>query len=218
MSMFGNANNQPAVSDADKSLDSGCLSAGTLVLTERGELPVETLAIGDKLVTSSGALSAISWIGRRKMVAGSDGPFHARPVRIRANALAEGVPSRDLLLSPAHAVFFDGILIHAGALVNNTSIVRETGVSETLDYYHVELDTHALIVANNVRSETFIDNVGNAAFDNWEEHEALSSGKGPILEMPCPRVKESREVPQSIREMLSERGISLYGAQLPSAA
>jgi Hint domain len=198
--------------------DAPCFCRGTMILTERGEVPVEELAIGDRLVTSSGAIAPISWIGKRKVTAQSADPLRSWPVRIKASALAEGVPSRDLLLSPDHAVFLDGILIQAGALVNDTSIVRETDVPEVFDYYHVELDDHALILANNVRSETFIDNVERVAFDNWKEHETLYPGGKPVAEMPCPRAKAHRQVPRVIREMLAERGIARYGAQLASAA
>ena len=195
-----------------------CFCRGTLILTERGERPVEELAIGDRLMTSSGAISPISWIGRTKVTARLVDPLRSWPIRIKANALAEGVPSRDMLLSPDHAVFVDGILIQAGALVNDTSIVHETDVPDVFDYYHIELDDHTLIIANNVRSETFIDNVDRLAFDNWKEHEALYPDGKPIVEMPCPRAKSNRQVPRMIREMLAERGIALYGAPLIASA
>ena len=193
--------------------DPPCFCRGTLILTERGERPVEELAIGDHLVTSSKAVSPIRWIGRTKVTARLVDPLRSWPVRIRANALAEGVPSRDMLLSPDHAVFLDGILIHAGALVNDTSIVHETVVPDVFEYYHIELDDHALILANNVRSETFIDNADRLGFENWKEHEALYPGGRPIVEMPCPRAKSNRQVPRTIREKLAERGTALYGAQ-----
>ena len=97
------------------------------------------------------------------------------------------------------------VLIQAGALVNGTSIVRETNVPQTFTYYHVELDDHSLILAENTPAETFIDNVDRLAFDNWQEHEALYPDGKPIVEMPYPRAKAHRQVPRAIRVKLSER-------------
>ena len=99
------------------------------------------------------------------------------------------MPSRDLLLSPDHAVLVDGALIHAGALVNGNSIVRETQVPLVFTYYHVEADDHALILAQNTPAETFVDNVERLAFDNWAEHEALYPAGKTIQELPYPRAR-----------------------------
>ena len=80
------------------------------------------------------------------------------------------MPSRDLLLSPDHAVLVDGALIQAGALINGTSIVRETNTPPVFTYYHIEVDDHSLILADHTPAETFIDNIDRMNFDNWAEH------------------------------------------------
>jgi hypothetical protein len=127
------------------------------------------------------------------------------PIRVKAGALAHGVPHRDLRLSPDHALFVDGLLIQAGALVNGTSIVRETGLPASFCYYHVELDDHALILAEGAAAETFVDNVDRLGFDNWGEHEAAYPDGKPIAELPYPRAKASRQVPATVRFALDER-------------
>ena len=110
------------------------------------------------------------------------------------------------------------MLIHAGALVNGISIVREEDVPMTFTYYHVELDDHLLIFAENMPAETFVDNVGRMGFDNWDEYHALYPDGKAIVEMPYPRAKAHRQVPKAIRDKLAERCVALGGAQVASAA
>ncbi len=95
------------------------------------------------------------------------------------------------------------MLIQAGALVNGSSIVREARVPETFTYYHVELDDHSLILAENTPAETFVDNVDRLGFDNWPEYEALYPEGRSVTEMPYPRAKACRQVPRAIRERLA---------------
>jgi len=146
-----------------------CFMPGTLIRKPSGEVAVETLKRGEMVTTSKGIAKPVSWIGRQVISTRFGDPLRVLPVRIKAGAFSDNVPSRDLLLSPDHAVLVYDVLIQAGALVNGTSIVRETNVPETFTYYHVELDDHSLILAENTPAETFVDNVDRLAFDNWDE-------------------------------------------------
>src|SRR5262249_34963155 len=150
-----------------------CFLAGTRVRTPLGEMPVEALKRGDLVLTTQGCAMPVCWIGRQTVSTTFADPLRVLPIRIKAGALGPHVPSRDLLLSPDHAVLVGDILIQASALVNGTSIVRETNVPTTLSYYHIELDDHSLILAENTPAETFVDNVDRLAFDNWDEYETL---------------------------------------------
>ena len=195
-----------------------CFLKGTRILTSTGEVSVENLKIGDTVLTHDGRPAPIRWIGRQTVSRMFADELRVLPIRVKANSLAEGVPSRDLLVSPGHALFTDGVLIHAGALVNDTSIVRESNVPVTFTYYHIEVDDHALILAENTPAETFIDNVDRIAFDNWDEYLALYPEGKAIVEIQYPRAKAYRQVPRIIRNRLDERGAMLYGKDVPSAA
>jgi Hint domain len=194
-----------------------CFMPGTRIQIPDGERSVEELKVGDLVVTSDHRLIPVRWIGRQS-VSRAFLDEQRLPIRIKSGSLADNVPCRDLLVSPDHALFVDGLLIHAGALVNGTSIVRETKVSMNFKYYHVETDDHSLIMAENVPAETFVDNVDRARFDNWDEYQALYPEGKAINEMRYPRAKAYRQVPRSVRERLVERGLELYGTKLPSVA
>jgi hypothetical protein len=196
-------------------IDLLCFMQGTLIATPDGERAVEALTIGDLVLTADGATAPVRWIGRRGLHAyGPDGylradPLRVMPIRIKAGALAAGLPRRDLLVSPDHALLIDDILIQAGALVNGVSITREHRLPERFTFYHVELAHHALILAEGLPAETFVDYVDRLAFDNWAEHEALYGSETSIAEMPYPRAQSHRQVPPEIRERLLARGRSM---------
>ena len=132
-----------------------CYCPGTLILTSRGEMPVQDLLIGDTVVTASGQHRPIKWIGNRSYA----GRFLAsnprvQPIRLHAGSLGDGLPRRDLLVSPEHAMFLDGLLVPARCLVNDCTIVQESGL-ERVDYYHIELDTHDVLLAEGCALREF---------------------------------------------------------------
>jgi len=94
-----------------------CFAAGTCILTSTGERAVETLRVGDIVLTLSGSglvAQPVKWLGHRRI----DLTSHPRletvaPVRVQLGAFADGIPHRDLMVSPNHAIFVDGKLICA---------------------------------------------------------------------------------------------------------
>jgi hypothetical protein len=146
-----------------------CFAGGTRIRTERGDTPVEHLRAGDRVVTVSGRgapLQPILWIGRRHVaLAGHPNAEAIAPIRIRAGALADNTPARDLLVSPDHCLFLDGALVPARLLVNGTSIVAETGLAE-VTYYHVELEAHDVLLAEGAAAESWLDCDNRAWFEN----------------------------------------------------
>lgn len=135
-----------------------CFVRGSRILTGTGYRPVETLRPGDLVVTRDGGAQAIGWIGWRTIDLARD-PAAAvlRPVVIAPGAFGPGRPRRALALSPLHAIFLHGVLVPAVLLVNGATITRdERGFAVT--YYHVELDRHAVVLAEGLEAETYRDN------------------------------------------------------------
>ena len=143
-----------------------CFTHGTMILTPDGEKPVEALCPGQLVVTQVDGVAiprAVKWVGHRRI----DLTRHPRaeimaPVRIERDAFADNVPHRDLLVSQDHAIFVDGVLICAKQLVNGTTIRRERDWT-AVDYYHVELDQHAILLAEGLPAESYL-NTGNRGF------------------------------------------------------
>ena len=184
----------------DPSVFTVCFLAGTMIATPAGETPVEALAVGDLVLTAGGRAAPVRWLGVQTVATLFADPLRSFPIRIMAGALGPNLPARDLLVSPDHALFLDSLLVQAGALVNGTTIVRESAMPERFMYFHVELEDHALILAEGVPAETFVDNVTRRRFDNYAQYEALYGDSGPLLaEMDLPRVKSARQLPQALR-------------------
>jgi hypothetical protein len=194
----------------DTSTFTVCFLAGTQIATPAGELPVESLAVGDLVLTADGRTAPVKWVGVQTVVTLFADPLRSFPIRITAGALGENLPVRDLLVSPDHAPFIDGVLVQAGALVNGTSIVRETAMPERFTYFHVELDDHALILAEGVPAETFVDNVTRRRFDNFAEYARLYGDTGAtIAEIELPRIKSTRQLPRALRTRLDAQAAAL---------
>jgi hypothetical protein len=150
-----------------------CYCPGTLIRTKRGKKKIERLKIGDKVMTASGALRPIKWIGQRSYAGRFIlGRTDILPICIKAGALDADMPQRDLWISPHHAMFLDGVLIEAKDLVNGVSIVQ-VEQAEEVQYFHIELETHDVIIAEGALSETFVDDDSRGMFHNAHEFEML---------------------------------------------
>jgi len=183
-----------------------CFCAGTRLATPDGAIAVEDIIAGTMLLTAAGEAKPVRWLGHSAVSATFADALTRMPVRIKVGALGENLPVSDLLVSPCHAMFMDGVLVQAGALVNGSSIVRERNMPETFIYYHVELAEHELLLAEGAPTESFVDNVDRMGFTNWAEHEALGD-IAPIKEMPYPRVKSNRQIPSRLRRKIAAHAV-----------
>ncbi|MEM8977720.1 MAG: Hint domain-containing protein [Pseudomonadota bacterium] len=151
-----------------------CFVSGTLISTPHGEVPIEQLNIGDLINTSSGDARPVKWLARRQLVRPSSGiwPKEHRPIKIERHAIDGHSPRRDLYVSSGHHMYLDGMLIPVAQLVNGLSITEcAFEEAETIDYFHIELDEHAVIFADGAATETLMASpASRATFDNLDEY------------------------------------------------
>ncbi len=146
--------------------EQACFAAGTRIETDRGPVAVELLREGDYVrLAREEAFVPVAWMGHRTVdCACHPRPDAIMPVRVRAHAFGPGLPARDLILSPDHAVFVDDVLIPVRHLMNGATILRERRPSVT--YWHIELDRHDVLLAEGLPCESYLDTGNRAAFAN----------------------------------------------------
>lgn len=178
-------------------------AAGTEISILGGYKTVEALSIGDMVVTQTGAVVPVKWIGRQTVKTLFSSPS-IQPVRISSGGLGKGLPRSDLTITAHHGMIIDDMVINASSLVNGTTI-GFVPMSELLDevtYFHIETDTHDVILANGAAAETFVDYVGRQAFDNYQEYIDLYGCERIIPDMKRMRILAKRLVPKHICERL----------------
>jgi hypothetical protein len=142
-----------------------CFTPGTSIATPRGERLVEELREGDKIITRDNGIQEIRWVGKRPLDwAGLAANPHLKPVLIEKGALGNGLPERDIMVSPQHRflvvnertqLYFDEheVLVAAKHLVNNHQIRQIDSMG--LTYVHFMCARHEVVLANGAWTETF---------------------------------------------------------------
>lgn len=142
-----------------------CFAAETLIRTDRGDRRVDSLQKGHLLPLWSGGMGRVRLILQRALSAADLRAHpHLRPIRITKGALGQGLPQRDLLVSPQHRMMvaspvakrmFDSaaVLIAAHRLTELPGIYVDSDLAE-VTYVHVVMDRHQVIYAEGCPSET----------------------------------------------------------------
>ena len=145
-----------------------CFLPGTRILTMSGEVLVERLTLQDEVATVADGLvtyKPIKWIGVRHLNRRAVATVGIKPVRILAGAFEGGIPSHDLFVTPEHCIYVENCFIPARMLLNGQSVVEEEK-PEGFSYYHVELEQHAIIIANGLLTESYLDTGNRSNFSN----------------------------------------------------
>ena len=85
-----------------------CFTLGTRIATIRGEVLVERLWIGDRVLTRDNGPQDLRWIGCRRLGRHSlQAAPKFEPVLIRRGALGANLPEQDMMVSPNHRMPFN---------------------------------------------------------------------------------------------------------------
>lgn len=181
-----------------------CFQQGTKILTPTGEKPIETLKIGDRVVTRFAGIRSIEWIGRQ-----SYDPRFLRnnpakvPVRIQPGALGPNLPARELVVSPGHSLLLGDVLVLASTLVNGLTITQTLAADpEPVEYYQLDLGQHDCVIAEGTWAESFADAPGmRAQFHNGAEYDALYPERPPVQRQTLcvPRPEDGPALEQAMR-------------------
>lgn len=176
-----------------------CFTSGTLIETPDGPRKIEDLCPGDIVSTAHDGPRPIAWAGRTTVAALGD----LAPVVITAGTLGN---ARDLTVSAQHAILLsdwraellfgqDEVLVRAVDLLGMDGVYRKTGGIVT--YCHILMDTHQLVQAHGIWSETLYPGtvamgaVNDAARDEIQRLFPDLGDYGPMA-APCLRGFEAR--------------------------
>ncbi|ANA13886.1 Hint domain-containing protein [Acetobacter oryzifermentans] len=147
-----------------------CFLSGSMIRTPEGDVAVENLQIGDRVVAldwknNKEASHRVAWVGKahatvRPELSDDEAGY---PVRILKDAIAQGVPYKDMLITPEHCLFFEGKFVPARMLVNGVSIFYDKSIT-SYDYYHVETEQHSVITADGMLTESYLDTGNRSSF------------------------------------------------------
>lgn len=184
-----------------------CFAAGTRIDTPHGPVAVENLGVGDLVCLHKGGSASVLWLGHRTVdCERHPRPWDVCPVKVCAGAFGRGRPRKDIFLSPDHAIYANGALIPVRYLINGATIAQQEAGSIT--YWHIELPSHAVILAEGLPCESYLDTGNRASFNNGGNVIALfPSFDDPIRtwsEHGCaPLVRDGAALTQVRAELLS---------------
>lgn len=161
-----------------------CFVRGTLIEASDGLRFVETLRVGDSVMTIDDGPQELIWSGGREV----DGTGHLAPIRFEIGSVGN---IRPLLVSPQHRMLITGwkaelhfgqdeVLVPAKSLVNGRDVHRVP--MQRVSYHHILFDKHQIVMSEGAASESF--HPGKALLS--EDHAIRNELIEIFPELDCP--------------------------------
>lgn len=144
-----------------------CFARGTRIQTPRGEIAVEALRAGDLVTTLDAGPQVLRWIGSRRIGAAELAAEPGLgPVRIRAGSLGQGLPRRDLTVSPQHRILLRSRIVErmtgepevllAAKHMTGLDGIGLAGDCRGVEYFHLLFDRHQILFAEGAPAESLL--------------------------------------------------------------
>lgn len=193
-----------------------CFLSGTQIKTQLGVKNIEELQAGDFVTTYDWAQKKyvereVTWVGKKYCRVNKSLPddMAGYPVRIVKDAIAKNIPYKDLLVTAEHCLFFEDKFIPARMLVNGSTIYYDYSIT-SYEYYHLETQDHAVIIADGVRTESYLDTGNRHAFNRDQKviETSFQSAKDWVVDAAAPLVV-ARDVVEPLHHELNQRAKEL---------
>ncbi len=141
------------------------LARGSHITTSNGDVAVEYLQVGDRILTGDNGFQPVRWIGKR-LITYKDAGFKTTfaPIRLGAHSLGTGLPNRDLLISQRHRILIQvdaskrtkgstSVLASAKFLTELPDVSIDADL-EVVEYFYLLFDKHEIIFAEGLALES----------------------------------------------------------------
>ncbi len=202
-------NDAALVSTTNNQIQVVCFTRGTLIEGSDGDqIPVEDLQVDDPVMTLDNGIQHIRWIGMQSVRARTlQANMNLHPIHIPASALAPGLPTADLRVSPQHRILVRSkiaermfqdkeVLVAAKQLIGLNGIYVDDSAMR-VDYFHFLLDRHEVVFANGAACESLY--LGQQAITTLPK-----SSQQEIFQL-FPELTEFAGVPLGCRPMVPGR-------------
>ncbi len=142
-----------------------CFTPGTMISTLDGLRDVAELSKGDVVLTRDNGMQEIQWIGERALSEEDLAEMpHLRPILIKKGALGNGLPDRNMMVSPNHRVLINDpkaelMLGEAEVLVAAKHLLDLPGVRKSIAnevrYIHFMFERHEIVLSDGMWTESF---------------------------------------------------------------
>nr|WP_220572392.1 Hint domain-containing protein [Gluconobacter oxydans] len=231
VTIFGNVTLEEGVSvndftytkNDDGSYIFACFLSGSMISTPDGDVAVEDINIGDEITTfdwKSGQdiVRPVVWVGKAHVNVrhGVSDDMSGFPIRVLKDAIADGVPYKDMLVTAEHSLFFDGKFVPARMLVNGRSIFYDKSIT-SYDYYHVETEQHSVITADGMLTESYLDTGNRHTFRQEGSVVAFTPSRNLTWDDAAAPLGVSREFAEPLFRQAEARAEAAGIAQKESA-
>lgn len=186
-----------------------CFLSGTFISTPSGHTTVENLSVGDEItayIDGTEISRHVTWTGQTRCNVRPHLPLDQAgyPVRILKDAISEGVPFKDLLVTAEHCLFFDGKFVPARMLVNGRSIFYDKSIT-SYDYYHIETEDHSVIMADGMLTESYLDTGNRRSFTQKGSVVSIGGSRNLSWDDAAAPLSVSREAVEPIFRKIEAR-------------